>query len=57
MYQQRALCDLSVAATKCLGFQMGVLHVEAKFTSHGPHLIEVPPPPPSGDSSPNPVLQ
>lgn len=39
--QQKALCDLSVAAAKCLGFQMGALHVECKFTSTGPQLIEV----------------
>ena len=41
--QQKALCDLAVAAAKCLGFQMGVLHTELKFTSHGPQLIEVTP--------------
>lgn len=39
--QQKALCDLAVASAKCLGFQMGVLHTELKYTSHGPHLIEV----------------
>eukprot|EP00884_Botryococcus_braunii_P015647 jgi/Botrbrau1/2766/Bobra.0164s0043.1 len=39
--QQQQLCQLSVAASKALGFQLGVLHVEAKFTSHGPHLIEI----------------
>jgi hypothetical protein len=39
--QQRELCELCVAASKVLGFQVGVLHVEAKYTSHGPQLIEV----------------
>ena len=41
--QQKALCDLAVAAAKALGFQMGVLHTELKYTSHGPQLIEVGP--------------
>jgi len=26
---------------KCLGFDTGVFHVEAKLTSNGPFLIEV----------------
>lgn len=39
--QQKELKDLAVATLKCLGFQDGVFHVECKYTSHGPHLIEV----------------
>lgn len=40
-YQQRELLDLSVKTVKCLGFVTGVFHVECKYTSHGPRLIEV----------------
>jgi hypothetical protein len=44
-----SLCDLTanpVALFACvcsqaLGFHMGVFHVEAKYTSRGPRLIEV----------------
>ena len=42
MHQQRELCQLSVAAVKCMGFTVGVFHVECKYTStNGPQLIEV----------------
>lgn len=40
-YQQKELLELSVAAVQCLGFAMGVFHVECKYTSRGPRLIEV----------------
>ena len=30
-----------VSCTQALGFHMGVFHVEAKYTSRGPRLIEV----------------
>ncbi|KDD77179.1 ATP-grasp domain-containing protein [Helicosporidium sp. ATCC 50920] len=39
--QQRELLDLSIKATQALGFQMGVYHVECKYTTHGARLIEV----------------
>lgn len=39
--QQVDLCELAVNAVKALGFEVGVLHAELKYTSHGPHLIEV----------------
>jgi len=39
--QQRALKELAVASVKALGFACGVFHVECKFTSSGPQLIEV----------------
>jgi hypothetical protein len=39
--QQKALCELSVQAVKALGFTLGAFHVEGKYTSHGPHIIEV----------------
>jgi len=39
--QQRQLKELAISTCKCLGFRDGVLHVECKMTSHGPHLIEV----------------
>ena len=42
MAQQRELCQISVAAVKCMGFTVGVFHVECKYTSaNGPQLIEV----------------
>lgn len=42
LQQQRELCQLSVAAVKCMGFTVGVFHVECKYTSkNGPQLIEV----------------
>ena len=45
LQQQRELCQLSVAAVKCMGFTVGVFHVECKYTSaNGPQLIEVPTP-------------
>jgi biotin carboxylase len=40
-YQQRELLDLGVKTVQALGFQSGVFHVEGKYTSHGPRLIEV----------------
>lgn len=39
--QQDELKQLAVDATLCLGFHMGVFHVELKYTSHGARLIEV----------------
>ena len=42
IHQQRELCQLSVAAVKCMGFTVGTFHVECKYTSkNGPQLIEV----------------
>lgn len=46
LQQQRELCQLSVAAVKCMGFVVGNFHVECKYTSsNGPQLIEVRPAP------------
>merc|ERR1712019_230736 len=39
--QQVALKELAVGAVKALGFTAGVFHVECKYTSSGPQLIEV----------------
>jgi len=39
--QQRQLRDLSVSIVKAMGFTSGVFHVEGKYTSTGPQLIEV----------------
>eukprot|EP00927_Polykrikos_kofoidii_P024854 TRINITY_DN22483_c0_g1_i1.p1 TRINITY_DN22483_c0_g1~~TRINITY_DN22483_c0_g1_i1.p1 ORF type:complete len:564 (-),score=73.95 TRINITY_DN22483_c0_g1_i1:207-1898(-) len=39
--QQVELRDLAVDCVKALGFTDGVFHVECKYTSHGPHLVEV----------------
>jgi carnosine synthase len=39
--QQRELRDLSVNIVKAMGFTSGVFHVECKYTSSGPQLIEV----------------
>jgi len=39
--QQVALKELAIGAVKALGFQDGIFHVECKYTSIGPHLIEV----------------
>jgi carnosine synthase len=39
--KQRELKDLAVASVKALGFSAGVFHVECKYTSTGPQLIEV----------------
>lgn len=39
--QQKELLDLAVDSVKCLGFAMGVFHVECKYTSRGARLIEV----------------
>merc|ERR1712039_1145883 len=38
---QRGLKDLSVNAVQALGFERGIFHVELKYTSTGPQLIEV----------------
>lgn len=40
-YQQRELMELSVKTVQALGFVSGVFHVEGKYTSRGPRLIEV----------------
>lgn len=39
--QQQELCELSVRSVQALGFKLGVFHVESKYTSRGPRLIEV----------------
>lgn len=39
--KQRELRELSVASVKALGFTSGAFHVECKYTSTGPQLIEV----------------
>jgi len=39
--EQKALKDLAVDSVKALGFTSGVFHVECKYTSNGPQLIEV----------------
>ena len=39
--QQKELMDLSIQTVKALGFVSGVFHVEGKYTSRGPRLIEV----------------
>lgn len=39
--QQVGLKDLAVSCVKSLGFTSGVFHVECKWTSTGPQLIEV----------------
>jgi len=39
--QQVALKELAVGCVKALGFESGVFHVECKYTSTGPQLIEV----------------
>eukprot|EP00928_Gymnodinium_smaydae_P001401 TRINITY_DN10519_c0_g1_i1.p1 TRINITY_DN10519_c0_g1~~TRINITY_DN10519_c0_g1_i1.p1 ORF type:complete len:630 (-),score=144.18 TRINITY_DN10519_c0_g1_i1:205-2094(-) len=39
--QQKELRELSVDCVKALGFTAGVFHVECKYTSTGPQLIEV----------------
>eukprot|EP00667_Euglena_gracilis_P004782 EG_transcript_4807 len=39
--QQRELRTLAVASIQALGLTTGVCHVEAKYTSRGPRLIEV----------------
>jgi carnosine synthase len=41
LMKQRELKDLAVKSVEALGFWSGVFHVELKYTSHGPHLIEV----------------
>lgn len=39
--QQVALKELAISSVKALGFTDGIFHVECKYTSIGPHLIEV----------------
>jgi len=39
--EQVALKELAISAVKCLGFLDGIFHVECKYTSLGPQLIEV----------------
>merc|ERR1711972_1011227 len=39
--RQRELRELGVACVRALGFSSGVFHVECKYTSTGPQLIEV----------------
>jgi len=39
--RQQALKDLSVKSVQALGFTNGIFHVECKYTSTGPQLIEV----------------
>lgn len=39
--QQQELAELSVRSVQSLGFKLGVFHVESKYTSRGPRLIEV----------------
>lgn len=39
--KQKELIKLSVDTTLALGFQNGCFHVEAKYTSRGPRIIEV----------------
>jgi biotin carboxylase len=39
--QQMELLDLGIKAVQCMGFELGVFHVELKYTSHGARLIEV----------------
>jgi len=39
--KQVELKELAIGAVKALGFLDGVFHVECKYTSIGPHLIEV----------------
>ena len=39
--QQRELLNLAVNSVQALGFNSGVFHVECKYTSRGPRLIEV----------------
>jgi carnosine synthase len=39
--RQAALKDLAVSTVKALGFTAGIFHVECKYTSTGPQLIEV----------------
>merc|ERR1719311_704749 len=39
--QQRELKELAVSSVKALGFSAGVFHVECKYTTTGPQLIEV----------------
>merc|ERR1712039_703778 len=41
VYRQRELRELGVACVRALGFSSGVFHVECKYTSTGPQLIEV----------------
>lgn len=40
-HQQVALKELAISSVKAIGFTDGIFHVECKYTSIGPHLIEV----------------
>lgn len=40
-HHQVALKELAIGSVKALGFEDGVFHVECKYTSTGPQLIEV----------------
>ncbi len=40
-HKQRELIKLSIDTTLALGFENGCFHVEAKYTSRGPRIIEV----------------
>merc|ERR1719335_117250 len=39
--QQKAVRELAIDSVKAMGFTSGVFHVECKYTSTGPQLIEV----------------
>jgi carnosine synthase len=39
--KQRDLKELAISSVKALGFTSGIFHVECKYTSTGPQLIEV----------------
>ena len=39
--RQHDLMALAVNTLRCLGLKLGVFHVEAKYTTRGPRLIEV----------------
>jgi biotin carboxylase len=39
--KQMELMDLAVKAVQCMNFELGVFHVELKYTSRGARLIEV----------------
>ena len=38
---QKAICNVTVAACKAIGIDMGPAHVEMKVTKHGPVMIEL----------------
>jgi carnosine synthase len=39
--KQQEMIELSIESAKALGFTDGVLHIEGKYTSRGPRLLEV----------------